>query len=373
MKKKTSRRGRKTQRDGNILAVFCAMAVLAGAIFGVMKLSDNGALPQEVANLIQSSPILSQPPQATQAQPTASPAQSTAPQETEAQESKGGGGYLQGLFGISTKNVMAMGMPVIYGVQEDLEDADEYWAMEDIQNVTAQGQTAQPTPDPNYKPVVVTDDRPKVMIYCSHSNEAYAASDSEADQHAKSWRTQDPSKNILRVAGVVASEMKNTYKIPVLFESMDHEQGKYYNTSYTRSLASIEKNQKKYSSLEVFIDIHRDAKEASINKNDYVMIDGKRCAKIMVVVGTGEGKTGNGFRVKPKWQENKKFADAITKELNAIQPGLAKQVKINTGRYNQHVSTHAVAIEVGYNKNTLQDALNSAPYLAKALAKVIQG
>lgn len=368
MKKKTRRIGHKTQQGGNLLAVFCAIAVLAGAIFGAIKLSEGG-LPQEVANLLTNSPIVSQSPQATQAQPTASP-----DVQQEEQEEGSKAGYLEGLFGLSTKNVVAMGMPVIYGVQENLEDADEYWAMEEVQNVTAKQQTtAQQANDPNYQLAVVTDDNPKVMIYCSHSNESYAASDSQADQNASSWRTQDPSQNILRVAGVVASEMKNTHQVPVLFESTDHEQGKYYNTSYTRSLASIEKNQKKYPSLEVFIDIHRDAKSSSINENDYVMIDGKRCAKIMVVVGTGEGKTGNGFRVKPNWQENKKFADAITKELNAIHPGLAKQVKINTGRYNQHVSTHAVAIEVGYNKNTLQDALNSAPYLAEAIAKALAG
>ena len=105
----------------------------------------------------------------------------------------------------------------------------------------------------------------------------------------------------------------------------------------------------------MFFDIHRDS-SGPAGVGDVVQVDGKDCAKIMFVIGTGEGKTGQGFKVRPNWQSNKKLADAIAAEL---------------GRYNQHVSDAAVAVEMGHNQNTLQEVLNSVPYLAKAMATVL--
>ena len=91
----------------------------------------------------------------------------------------------------------------------------------------------------------------------------------------------------------------------------------------------------------------------------------------MFVVGTGEGKTGTGFAVKPNWKQNKALADLLTAEINKIAPGLCRPVRVKSGRYNQHVSDAALAIEIGHNKNTLEEALNAAGYLAKALANVL--
>ena len=51
-------------------------------------------------------------------------------------------------------------------------------------------------------------------------------------------------------------------------------------------------------------------------------------------------------------------------------PSAAREVKIKTGRFNQHVSTSALLIEVGNNRNTLAEALAACPIIAQGIAAV---
>ena len=56
--------------------------------------------------------------------------------------------------------------------------------------------------------------------------------------------------------------------------------------------------------------------------------------------------------------------------MNAQVEGVSREVKVKTGRFNQHVSTGALLIEVGNNRNTLEEALAACPIIAQALAQV---
>ena len=90
----------------------------------------------------------------------------------------------------------------------------------------------------------------------------------------------------------------------------------------------------------------------------------------MLLVGKGTGATGAGFDERPDWPQNLELAQALTDAINAAAPGVARDVKIKTGRFNQHVSTSALLIEVGNNRNTLAQALAACPVIAKGLAAV---
>ena len=82
----------------------------------------------------------------------------------------------------------------------------------------------------------------------------------------------------------------------------------------------------------------------------------------MLLIGNG-----NGFDVKPHTEENLAFARELTRNVNRLQPGLCKPTLVKDGRYNQHIGVFSVLIEVGHNKNTLREALNTVPILARAI------
>jgi len=216
---------------------------------------------------------------------------------------------------------------------------------------------------------------PKVLIYHTHTNEAYIEVLNGEAVTTSADRSTDHTKSVVAVGDALTEELKSKYGIVVIHDTTDHEPP-YLGTAYERSLATIEKYKKLYPSLEVFIDIHRDgfsAEDLLKRKNDYVTIDGKDCAKIMLVVGNGQGSSGQGFSVMPKYQENYVLAKAVTDKLNTIKGGFAKSVLVKTGRYNQHVSTKCMLIEVGHNGNTIEQAKNTAPYVAKVIYQVLSG
>jgi stage II sporulation protein P len=219
-------------------------------------------------------------------------------------------------------------------------------------------------------PIVTAGTGPVIMLYSTHSNESYRKTDATVYKELGNSRTLDANYNILRVNRELSTLLADTYKLPVFFDNTDHELGKYYTTSYERSLSSVQKAKKNHPTLGVFFDIHRDAAGSAL-VGDTVTVGGKACARVMIVVGTGEGKTGTGFSVKPNFKSNKALADAITAEINKLAPGLCRPVRVKTGRYNQHVSDAALAFEIGHNQNTLEEALNAVPYLAQAINNVL--
>jgi stage II sporulation protein P len=221
-------------------------------------------------------------------------------------------------------------------------------------------------------PIVLTGQGPQIMIYHTHSREAYKPDPSDPYEVAEAFRCNDLNHTVVRVGDVLTRHLE-TKGISVLHDRAEHEQGNH-STSYERSLKTLQKRMKEYKSLKVFIDIHRNAyKEGSAKKPDdeVVIIDGKRVAKVFVVIGTGEGYLG-GFKDKPNWKENYKFAMRLTNKLNELHSGLAKPIYVKPSRFNQHVSTKAILIEVGSNLTTLEEAERSTKYLAEAISQIAE-
>ena len=73
----------------------------------------------------------------------------------------------------------------------------------------------------------------------------------------------------------------------------------------------------------------------------------------------------------PLWQENLKLAAAITQCLAEDYPTLMRPITVRNSRYNQHLTTGTLLVEVGVAGNSLDEALLSARLLGNALAEVI--
>lgn len=219
-------------------------------------------------------------------------------------------------------------------------------------------------------PVDLSGSEPRILIYHTHTTEAYFPTAKDAYEPAGAWRTRDNRKNIVAVGERLKELLSDRYGINVIHDITDHEPPKL-STAYSRSVETMERYRAEHPSITMYIDVHRDAYGTEPQKNsDYIVIDGKEVARLMFVVGTGEGATGTGFGEKPDFAANYALAKRLTDYLAGVDERLVRNIRVKTGRYNQHISNQCLLVEVGHNANTLTQALNAVEYLAEAIAQV---
>ena len=273
---------------------------------------------------------------------------------------------------IDPRLILAQEMPVIYGV-----DITEIYLDEQIKKQKPETDIYFDVLPEDIKMEILgfADDAPKqfyvgskgpqILIYHTHTTEAYRQTTEAQYVETGSWRTEDERHSVIAVGRALKNELEE-YGYTVMHDLTNHEPPSL-NTSYTRSLVTMEKYAAEYPSIKVFIDVHRDAYgNEEAGSKDYVMVSGKECARVMFVVGTGDK-----YSKKPNYESNYKLALAVTNHLESIKKGFTRPIRVKTGRYNQQVSDMCLLIEVGHNANSLEQALNSVKHIALALSRVL--
>jgi stage II sporulation protein P len=204
-------------------------------------------------------------------------------------------------------------------------------------------------------------EQPTVLIYHTHTTEAYFKKTEDEYDSSSAWRTRDNAHNVTAVGEELKTILETQYGIHVIHDVTDHEPPKL-STAYDRSLETMLKYKAQYPSIVLFIDLHRDAYTETDKPCDFVTVNGQECARLMFVVGKGEK-----YEEKPFFTTNLTLAEKITEHLNAIEPSFARKIRIKTGRYNQHVAPNCLLVEVGHNANTLDQAKRSMQYLAECI------
>jgi len=212
-------------------------------------------------------------------------------------------------------------------------------------------------------------EKKRILIYHTHTYEAYEPSPENTYEATQQWRTKDNKCNVVRVGdelsrlltatGYVVVHDTTAYEPPVL------------STSYTRSLKMLEESIGRGEKYDLYIDLHRDAYSSSMANHNTVQVGDQMIARLMMLIGKGTGQTGVGFHVRPDWEKNLFIAQSITDALNQQVPDLCRPVNLKTGRFNQHIASNCILVEVGNNKNTLEEALASVPYLADAIRSTL--
>lgn len=201
---------------------------------------------------------------------------------------------------------------------------------------------------------------PSVLIYHTHTHEAYEQVENDRYVAIEAWRTNDQDHSVVRVGQELANLLRMR-GFDVVHDTTDHEQDEL-GTAYTRSLQTLEAYEQQF---DLYIDLHRDAYVDGVD-DEPIMVDGQKLAHLMLLIGNGEG-----FDIKPYYAENLSFAEHLTKRINQNVDGLCKDVLVKDGRYNQNIGIFSILVEVGHNKNTLQEALNSLPCMADALQSLM--
>lgn len=215
-------------------------------------------------------------------------------------------------------------------------------------------------------PVRITfTDGPQILILHSHGSEAYTPADGDNYTPSDPYRTTDCNYNVVRVGEEMAQVFRDA-GFEVIHDTTlyDHPS---YNEAYDRSLAAAERWLSQYPSIQVVLDVHRDAlsaEDGTIYKT--VSPQGRtQAAQVMLVVGTdGTGKH-------PLWQENLTFAMRVQQQLLDDHGTLARPMVLRASRFNQHLSVGSVLVEVGTHGNTLQEALLGAKLFAQSTVAVL--
>lgn len=211
-------------------------------------------------------------------------------------------------------------------------------------------------------------DGPTVLIVHTHSSEAYTMETGWEYTESDEMRTQDETYSVVRVGSEIA-EALTAASISVLHDTRPNDYPNY-NGAYERMRLTIEEYLAQYPSIQMVLDIHRDAaSDADGNPVSLTAdVDGEDCAALMLVVGTDEGGLTH-----PDWADNLSLAIQLQALLNRRAPGLCRPIDLRTERFNQHETHGSLLVEFGANGNTLAEAIRSARVFSEALIAWILG
>ena len=203
---------------------------------------------------------------------------------------------------------------------------------------------------------------PKVLIYHTHSQEAFADS-----------RKGEERDTIVGVGEYLAQLLNETYQIPTL-----HHKGVYdlidgkldRSRAYELALPEVEKILKENPGIEVVIDLHRDGVGDSTHLVEE--INGKPTAQIMFFNGMSRTKA-NGpieYLKNPYIEDNLAFS--LQMQLAAQKyPGFTRRIYLKSYRYNMHVTPKTLLVEAGAQTNTVEEMRNAMEILAETLDTVL--
>ena len=209
-------------------------------------------------------------------------------------------------------------------------------------------------------------EEPAVLILHTHTTESYTNGEERYEETSR-YRTLDESYNMLSVGDEVARFLEQA-GIAVLHDRQIHDYPSY-NGSYVHARSVMEEQLEKYPSLQLVLDLHRDALEKDGRQVRMVTREGNTdIAQLMFVVGTDVTRKNH-----KNWEENLSLALKLQFLLEKATPGIMRPVNLRQQRFNQDLHEHALLVEVGTAGNSHAEALAAARKLAEAIVALAPG
>lgn len=215
--------------------------------------------------------------------------------------------------------------------------------------------------------ITITDkSEPTVLIFHTHTTECYELLDRTWYAQDYITRSNSSDRNMVRVGMEIKEQLENA-GYSVIHDTEIHDT--QYTGAYAHSRKSVEDYLEQYPSIQVVLDIHRDAIEQDngVRIKPTTEIMGKKAAQLMIITGCEEGKVTD-F---PEWEYNLTFALRLQSICEEKFPGLMRPVYFCQRKYNMDLSRNNLLIEVGSCANTLEEATYAGRLLGSSLATLL--
>lgn len=206
-------------------------------------------------------------------------------------------------------------------------------------------------------------DGPKVLIFHTHSQEAFSDSDGTS------------ATSIVGVGTYLTQLLSETYGIETI-----HHEGVYdlingkldRSEAYEQAAPEIRQILQQYPSIEVVIDLHRDGVKETTHL--VTEIDGRQTAQIMFFNGMCRTRTNGDLTSmqNPYIEENLAFSMQMKIAAEIFYPGFTRRNYIKGYKYNMDLMPKMLLIEAGAQTNTVEEVKNAMIPLAALLNYVLK-
>lgn len=220
--------------------------------------------------------------------------------------------------------------------------------------------------DPNL--TVRRDGSPVVLFYSTHTTESYILEGDGSWYYTDDdFRTRDPEKSVVSVAAEAAAVIE-AGGFGVVHDTTVHDDPAY-SGSYSRSMETLQKNLAAYPTLQITVDVHRDAfgENGATRYKPAAEINGKKAAQIMILTGCDLSADP----LFPDWRENLHLALRLQQKGETLFPGLWRPLYFCQRNYNMHATHGSLLVEVGTDVNTLEEAQYAGRLLGETILAVL--
>lgn len=205
---------------------------------------------------------------------------------------------------------------------------------------------------------------PQILIYHTHGG-----TESFSDSEDGNWE-----ESIIGVGAYLKTILENEYGYEVIHDTTPYDMIHGIpdrNKAYNQALTGVKAQLKKHPGIQVVIDLHRDGVMGE--KRNTTKINGKDTAKIMLFNGLSRNKTGPiDYLSNPNLMNNLAFSLQIKIKAMEKYPNFATPNYLKGYRYNLHLASRSLLIELGNQNNTLEEAKNAMEPLANILNQVLE-
>lgn len=215
----------------------------------------------------------------------------------------------------------------------------------------------------NMKLNPVEEDKPQVLIYHTHSQEAFADSNG------------DVSTTIVGAGAYLSKLLNEKYQIhtihhPGVYDLIDGKLDR--SKAYQLSEQGVRKILEENPTIEVVIDLHRDG----VNESKHLVtnIHNKPTAQIMFFNGLSHTKKNQdiAYLANPYIQQNLAFSLQMQVAAKEKYPEFVRPIYLKGYRYNMHLRPKTLLIEAGAQTNTVEEMYNAMEITAEILDGVLK-